>query len=352
MRGIRALAPAMVITALAATASPAAATIVARDISIVMDQANDEHKGDIGKTHEARIYYDDAKIDPVTKRVPILHQQHTPMLIPYHPDPAIMPVGNAWLDLSSKPYRYHMAASPAVQPLANGKLPWAPYAIVFDEDSQRMTIRRQSDGVLELSGKYTVSEEAHTGPDVDQVIYGKGPPAGAKLPPGMGGPPPGAEGRPAGGPPAGMKPPPVTPLKVRKGAKLVALSVDIVIDQVAPEDEGEYAVGKHDTARIVYDETAVDPVTKTVPILEESHLIAGHYHPNRETRASVLDLSQKPYRLTYVSSVTHGRPLVVVFEGAGERMAILARPDFHMLIAGKYAIDPKPVPYDPAHPDR
>lgn len=345
-------------TGAVAAAAPTSAEIVARDISIVMDRSDPSHAGDVGKTHEARIFYDTSKIDPKTQRVPILHQQHTPMLIPFHPDPAVMPVANAWLDLSSKPYRYHMAASPAVEPLPNGKLPWEPYAILFDAETQRMAIRRQSDGALELGGKYTVSDAVLRGPEVDFVINGKGPPPGVTWPPaGFGqagpvgnGPPAGAI--PAGGPPAGMKPPPVTPLKARKGAKLVALGLDIVIDQIAPEDEGLYTMGQHDIARIVYDETAIDPVTKKVPILEESHLIGGRYHPNRETSASSLDLSSKPYRLDYASSVTHGRPLVVLFEGPTERMAILTRPDFRMLIAGKYTIGVTPVPYDPQHPDK
>jgi len=166
------------------------------------------------------------------------------------------------------------------------------------------------------------------------------------------GPPPGMAQMPPGGMPAGMKmPPPPPPLPVKHG-RLVALGMDITIDQVAPEDEAMYKVGAHDIARIVYNTADVDPKTKTVAILEESHLIMGHYHPNRETRASVLDMSQVPYRLTYISAPTHGRPLVIAFEGATQRMAVLARPDFHMLIAGKVNIDPKPVPYDPQHPEK
>jgi hypothetical protein len=155
-------------------ALPADARIVARDIQIVMDQVSPDHQSDLGKTHEARIYYDDSTIDPVTHRVKILHQQHTPMLIPKHPDPAVMPVANAWLDLSSQPYRYHMAASPALPPLPPGmKAMWEPYAILFDETNGRMTIRKQSDGSLELSGKYTVSAEVLSGPEIEAVITGR-----------------------------------------------------------------------------------------------------------------------------------------------------------------------------------
>jgi hypothetical protein len=324
----------------AMAAPQAQAKIVARDILIHMDQADPSHHEDVGKVHEARIFYDDAQIDPVTHRVPILHQQHTPMHIPFHPDAAEMPVGNAWLDLSHKPYTYHMAASPAVRLKPDGTPMWSPYAILFDEQSHRMTIRRQSDGGLELSGPYVVGDEVLSGPDIDWVINGKGPPAPVGALPEMKGPP--------AMPPKG---PPLPPLVARKGGHLVALKVTIAIDQIAPEDESMYKPGQIDIARIVYDSSQVDPVTHTVPLLEEAHLIAGHYHPNRITGASQLMLGEQPYRLTYASSVNHGRDLVVLFEGAGRRMAMLARPDFHMLIAGHYEIDPRPVAYDPAHPD-
>ncbi|NOW48606.1 hypothetical protein FHW96_004795 [Novosphingobium sp. SG751A] len=43
--------------------------------------------------------------------------------------------------------------------------------------------------------------------------------------------------------------------------------------------------------------------------------------------------------------------MVVLFEGVGNRMAMLARPDFYMLIAGHYEIDPRPVAYDPLNPE-
>ena len=345
-----------VITAVALGAPQTNAKVVARDIFIHMDQADPSHQGDVGKIHEARIFYDDAAIDPVTHRVAILHQQHTPMHIPFHPDAAEMPVSNAWLDLSHKPYAYHMAASPAVRLKPDGTQMWAPYAILFDEQSHRMTIRRQSDGGLELSGPYTVSDEALSGPDVEWVITGKGPPANfSGMPPEMQGAASAQGLPPKGPPPAGMgmppKPEPLPPLKPRKGGHLVALKVTVTVDQIAPEDSAMYKPGQIDIARIVYDSSQVDPVTHTVPILEEAHLIAGHYHANRVTGASQLTLGSQPYRLTYASSVHHGRDLVVLFEGASNRMAMLARPDFHMLIAGHYEIDPRPVAYDPNHPE-
>jgi hypothetical protein len=146
------------------------AKIIALDIDIVIDQVSPEEPGmKVGMHHNARIYYDDSKIDAATRRVCVLHQQHTPMLIPKHLDPMAEPMTNAWLDLSAKPYRYHYAASPV-----GGNWPF-PYAILFDDQSMRMTIRKQSDGTLLLSGAFTVNATPITGPDVDAVVASSEP---------------------------------------------------------------------------------------------------------------------------------------------------------------------------------
>jgi hypothetical protein len=171
--------------------SSANAKIIALDIDIVLDQVSPEEPTmKVGMHHEARIYYDDSKIDPATHRVRALHQQHTPMLIPKHLDPEAEPMTNAWLDLSAKPYRYHYAASPV-----DGGWPF-PYAIFFDEKAMRMTIRKQSDGSLLLSGLYTVNPTPITGPEVDAVVASSEP---TKMPwekgPPMMGPP---KGKPPG----------------------------------------------------------------------------------------------------------------------------------------------------------
>jgi hypothetical protein len=165
---------AILVLATAATAliasPPAQAKIVALDIDITLDQVSPEEPGmKVGMHHQARIYYDDAKIDAATRRVCVLHQQHTPMLIPKHLDPLAEPMTNAWLDLSAKPYRYHYAASPV-----GGNWPF-PYAILFDEQSMRMTIRKQSDGTLLLSGPFTVGTTPMMGPDVDAVVASSEP---------------------------------------------------------------------------------------------------------------------------------------------------------------------------------
>jgi hypothetical protein len=132
-------------------------------------------------------------------------------------------------------------------------------------------------------------------------------------------------------------------LPVAGQAKTVTLSMNVELDQVAPEDQTMYRVGGHDLDRITYDDSTIDPKTHRVKVTSLSHYIGGHWHPTEPADASTLDLSAQPYRLNFVSSVNHGRLLVALFEGDTLRMAMLARPDFHVLIAGKYTIDPKPL---------
>jgi hypothetical protein len=177
----------------------AQARIVALDVEIVLDQASPEEKMiHVGQHHEARVFYDDTKIDPVTHRVALLHEQHTPAFIPKHLNPAQMPMSNAWLDLSSVPYRYHYAAAPTIA------IPF-PYFILFDENTMRMTIRKQSDGSVLLAGPYTVKTTPITGPEIDDVVASSEPvvppwDTALKMPPGMkmpAGPPGGAPAPPS-----------------------------------------------------------------------------------------------------------------------------------------------------------
>jgi hypothetical protein len=126
-------------------------------------------------------------------------------------------------------------------------------------------------------------------------------------------------------------------------AKVVVLAMDVELDQVAPEDAAMYRVGGHDIDRVSYDDSKVDPTTHKVPVLSLSHYIAGRWMPTEPTEASALDLSAKPYRLDFTASVNHGRPIVALFESGNSRMAMLARPDFQVLIAGKYLISSTPL---------
>jgi hypothetical protein len=126
-------------------------------------------------------------------------------------------------------------------------------------------------------------------------------------------------------------------------AKIIYLDMDVELDQVAPEDAKMFRVGGHDLDRIAYDDSTVDPVTHKVRLTYLAHFIMGRWMPTTPPDTSTLDLSSEPYKLDFIAAANHGQPLLVVFEGVTQRMAILARPDFHMLIAGKYTISAKPI---------
>jgi len=162
--------PGMAAPAGAAVPGQSPRKIVALDVDIVIDQLSAEERGlAIGQHHTARVFYDESRIDPATHRVALLHEQHTPMLIPKHLNPGQMPMSNAWLDFSGKAIRYHFAAAPTVG------FPF-PYFILFDEQAMRMTIRKQSDGTLLLAGPYAVNPTPITGPDIDATVASSDPP--------------------------------------------------------------------------------------------------------------------------------------------------------------------------------
>jgi len=333
-------------------APPAAASsIVALDIDIVLDQVSaEEPMSKVGEHHLCRIYYDARQVDPATKRVRVLHQQHTGMLIPKHLNPLQEPMSNAWLDLSRQPYHYHMAASPV-----QASFPFA-YAILFDENTMRMTIRKQSDGSLLLAGPYTINPKPITGPEVDAVVASSDPvkmpwekePTMGMAPEGVrgsGAPPQRPESAPTGAPtnqPQGKAPSPESGISL-SDPNIVTLAMDVKLDQVADEDKAMFRVGGHDLDRIAYDKTKVDSVSHKVPIVYLGHYMGGMWSTTTPTATSTLDMSSTPYKLTFAASVNHGSPIVVLFEGVNRRMAILSRPDFHMLIAGEYTIDPTPL---------
>jgi hypothetical protein len=123
-------------------------------------------------------------------------------------------------------------------------------------------------------------------------------------------------------------------------AKTVTLAMVVKLDEVAPEDLSMYRVGGQDLDRIAYDDGQIDPVKHTAPVHYLAHFIAGRWMPVESMEAASYNLDTN--RLQASASVDHGRDLTVLFD-AGGRMAMLARPDFHMLIAGSYTIDPRPL---------
>jgi len=150
------------------TARTASHHIIALDVDILIDRTSAADHHFLGQHHNARLYYDEAAVDPISHRVVLLHLQHTPALLPKHLDPAEMPMSNAWLDLAAKPLRFHYAAAPV-----SGDPD--PFFILFDEHTHRMTIRKQSDGSVMLSGAYRINPTPRSGPAIDAVVASSEP---------------------------------------------------------------------------------------------------------------------------------------------------------------------------------
>lgn len=138
--------------------------VVALDVDILIDQTAPANRAYMGQHHNARLFYDEAAVDPASHHVVLLHLQHTPALIPHHLNPAEMPMFNAWLDLGARPLDFHYAAAPV-----SGDPD--PYFILFDEHTRRMTIRRQTDGSVMLAGAYRIEPTRHSGPAIDAVVH-------------------------------------------------------------------------------------------------------------------------------------------------------------------------------------
>jgi hypothetical protein len=128
-------------------------------------------------------------------------------------------------------------------------------------------------------------------------------------------------------------------------AALVTLDVDVTIDQLGEGAPPGYVPGSVDHLRISYDEAEVDAGTHCVRLRSLAHFMGDHWADVTPVDASSLDLSSQPWRLNLAASVVHGSPILIAFEALTLRMAILARPDFHPIIAGSYVIHaPAPAP--------
>ncbi len=162
-----------------------------------------------------------------------------------------------------------------------------------------MTIRRQADGGLLLTGKYTVNPTPLTGPAITEAV---------------------------------------------KPLPLVALDVDHLISYVDPSQQG-FKPGAHDLIRIVYDPSKVDPVTNTVKLSGMHHFIGGRFVGSVPTDESRLDLSAKPYRLTFGARVFHGQLVDVAFtpDGVAKVVDVVSG---KTMISGPYTIDPAPIAVD------
>jgi hypothetical protein len=124
------------------------------NMQVTLDQVSQERTDTahthVGQVDRLRIVYDPAAVDPTTHRVPLLNFQHwvNGRYDPPQPDPAAMPMTEAWLDLGAKPYRMHFRAA-----VVHG----SPILIEVDEVSRRLTIHPQDNlkSVL-ISGLYQI----------------------------------------------------------------------------------------------------------------------------------------------------------------------------------------------------
>jgi hypothetical protein len=139
---------------LASRAAGADHQLVMLKVQVTLDRVSQERSEaahtKVGQVDRLRIVYDPATVDPATHRVVLLNFQH---LVDGHyepatPDPVAMPMTDAWLDLSTKPYRMHLKAA-----VVHG----SPILIEVDEVTRRLTIHPQNDlhSVL-ISGPYQI----------------------------------------------------------------------------------------------------------------------------------------------------------------------------------------------------
>jgi hypothetical protein len=275
------------------------ARIVALDIDLPLDRVGTGRGFQVGDHHHARIFYDDARIDARTHRVRVLHMQH--LLgsvggIPARLDAVAMPMTDAWLDLSEQPYRYHYRS--AVVEGGEAVL------VDFDDRTQRMSIRLQSDQAVILAAPYRIDPRPVSGLDI-QALFRR-PPA------------------------------------------YLMLAMDVAIDQVAPGEQAQ--VGSHDQLRVVFDASEIDAVSGHVPLRNMQHLIGGKYLPARADPIFMpvtdawLDLRSEPYALHFKASVVHGKPILIEADEHTRRLTIHPQEQpGEVLISGDYQIDSRPI---------
>lgn len=272
------------------------AKIVALDLDLPIDQVGPQAgRIKIGDHHRARIYYDDAAVDRKTHIVRVLHMQHLVggNWIPSRLDPVEMPMGDAWLDLGSKPYRYHYRSI-----IGSGTL------TEFNDQTRRLTITRLSDNSVVVSAPYEIQPPSDANIDTASVFL--------------------------------------------RPAAYVIHSVDVALDQVA-DGAGTSKVGDHDKLHIVYDSESVDPHTHRVKLLNFQHYIHDKYTPEHPDAVMMpmneawLDMTSAPYRMHFKASVVHGRPILIEVDETSRRLSIRSVPDGKLMEAGTYTIDPTPI---------
>jgi hypothetical protein len=149
------LSCALLVGAQAQTKTPS--KIVLLNVDIVLDPPANAPSDAKAPAHDKiRIIYDEAAVDARTRIVKPINMQHLVrgQYLPPHPDPVFMPMTDARLDMSSKPYRFHLKAS-----VYHGQ----PILLDFDETKRRMTVRSTPTNAVMMSGEYTIDPTPVTG---------------------------------------------------------------------------------------------------------------------------------------------------------------------------------------------
>jgi len=131
------------------------------NMTVTLDQVSAGAPGKIGDIDQLRVVFDANAVDPVTKRTNLLNMQHftNGNWAPPHRDDVMMPTSDAWLDMSSVPYRLHYRAT-----VQHGE----PIIIDADERSGRLSIHPQYDPSSNIeSGRYSIDPTPITGPAAD-----------------------------------------------------------------------------------------------------------------------------------------------------------------------------------------
>jgi hypothetical protein len=152
--------------------APATSTIVALNVAGIINYVGPTQEGfRVGGHEKLRIVYDEAEIDPKTHHVKLLNMQHfiNGHYEPAHPDARFMPMNDAWIDLSSQPYRYHYVAS-----VFHGRA----IIIIADENTRMISIRAadQVNKPVLMRERYTVDPTPIRGKEAIE--------AGTPAPPG------------------------------------------------------------------------------------------------------------------------------------------------------------------------
>lgn len=137
-----------------------AMTVTLDQVTTDLDKAGERT---VGQVDQLRIVYDANAVDPRTKHVKLLNFQHLidGRYAPPKPDPVMMPLTDAWLDMSALPYRLHFKAA-----VTHG----TPILIDVDEMTRRLAIHPQAhpDEIL-IAGPYVIDPAPVEGPTVAEA---------------------------------------------------------------------------------------------------------------------------------------------------------------------------------------